>query len=103
MPRRASRESRTRTSSSTTSTVASSVMSPGRPRDGQAQGEARAAAGWAVRAELPAVLLHDLVADGEAEPGALAHRLGGEERVEDIADDVGGDPGSRVPHRQHGE
>src|SRR4051794_41983533 len=42
--------------------------------------------------ERPAVALHDdVVADGEAEPGALARRFGGEERREDAVPDLGGD------------
>jgi hypothetical protein len=37
-----------------------------------------------------AVLFHQSVADGQAQPGALAHLLGGEEGVEDAAQVFGG-------------
>ena len=90
-----SSESRTRASSSTMRTVASSVM-PLRAREREAHREDGAAVRQAVGADLAAVLLDDLVADREPEPGALADRLGGEERVEDPADDVGRDAGAGV-------
>src|SRR5262245_18036587 len=55
----------------------------------QEYGEA-GVAGLRLDLELAAVLLDDLVADGEPEPGALAHVLGGEERIEDARQHVGG-------------
>src|SRR5687767_9132278 len=91
----ASRESRTRGSSSTTRTVAVSATSD-RPRQRQAHGEDRPAAGRTGGRHLAAVLLHDLVADRQAEPGAFAHGLGGEERIEDAAEDLGRNSGPRV-------
>src|SRR5690606_10310223 len=52
-------------------------------RQRQADDEARADAGSGCDADDAAVLLDDLVRDREAEPGALADRLGREERIED--------------------
>src|SRR5262249_57791612 len=63
--------------------------SGGRPRrrlgalHREPQREHGAALGRALGSDLAPVLGDDLVADREAEPGALADRLGGEERVED--------------------
>src|ERR1700691_4398395 len=55
----------------------------------------RGAAFWAIEAfDASAVFLHDAVADAEAEAGALADGLGGEERIEDL---LGGfDAGSAI-------
>src|SRR3989442_15043889 len=88
-------ESSTRGSSSTTRTVAFSPTS-GSPRQRQPHGEHRAAAGRTGRGELAAVLLHDLVADREPEPGAFADGLRREERIEDAAEDLGGGAPPRV-------
>jgi hypothetical protein len=53
--------------------------------------------------DAPAVLLHDLVGDGQAQSRALAYILGGEERVEDLGEDVLGNAvavvGNVHPHR----
>src|SRR3989304_2302283 len=46
----------------------------------------------------PAVALDDLVADREPEPGALADLLGGEERVEDLGQDLRRDAVPVVGH-----
>ena len=42
----------------------------------------------------------DLPGDGEAEAGALAGLLGGEEGLEDVLAGVGGDPAAGVGHRE---
>ena len=96
MARSASRESRTRGSSSTSRTVAlgAHVRHPG---DRQADGEDRAPLRRAgLGRDLAAVLLEDLVADARPEAGAFADGLGREERVEDAAQDVGRDAGAGV-------
>src|SRR6266481_2563947 len=76
---------------------------PGRagPGDREPKREHRSAGGWALGPDLPAMLRDDLVADGEAEPGALADGLGGEERVEDAAKRVGCDPRAGVGDVDH--
>ena len=48
-----------------------------------------------------AELVHDLARDGEAEAGACARRLGGEERIEHAAEVLGGNPRSGVADREH--
>src|SRR5271165_2653040 len=51
----------------------------------------------AVDGDRTAVLLHnDVVADRQAEPGALAGRLGGEKRLEQFVPDVGRNPNAVV-------
>ena len=80
-------------------TVASAIRGP--PAQGKAHGEDSAALCRTLGPELAAVLLDDLVADGEPEPGALADGLGREERVEDTADDVGRDARAGVGDRHH--
>jgi hypothetical protein len=47
------------------------------------------------------VALHDAVADGKTEAGALPHRLGGEERVEDVRQDLRLDAGAVVAELEH--
>src|SRR5512133_561256 len=80
-------------SSSTTSTRMSGIR--GRERDGE-----RAAQAWAaVDVDLAAVVLHDAVHQGEAEPATVG--LGGEEGLEDVAEVGGLDPLSGVAHAQH--
>src|SRR5215467_8906972 len=120
----ASRESSTRDSSSTIRIVVSSTSPPreatpgsdratrrssGRcgsrskgPDEGQPQGEHRTAGRKVLRPDLPAVLGDDLVADGQAEPGALSHGLGGEEWIEDARQRGGGDTGAAVGDLDYG-
>ncbi|MDT4845034.1 hypothetical protein FQZ97_790090 [compost metagenome] len=45
------------------------------------------------------MVANDLVADGQAQPRAFAHRLGGEEGVEDALHDLGRHPPATVLHR----
>jgi len=45
-----------------------------------------------------AMLLNDTVSHREAEAGALAHSLGGEERIVDAVQVLGGDADSRIGH-----
>ena len=52
--------------------------------------------GFGVDIDETAGLLDDAVDRGEAEAGALADFLGGEERLEDLVDDVGGNAGAGV-------
>ena len=52
----------------------------------------------AVGEDVAAGLLDDAVDGGQAEPGALADLLGGEERLEDAADHVGRDADAGVLH-----
>lgn len=52
----------------------------------------------AVHLDSPSVLLHDAVADAEAEPRALPLRLGGVERFEDLAELAARDPVPGVDH-----
>ena len=53
----------------------------------------------AVDLDRAAMLLgDDVVADREAEPGALAGRLGREERLEQLVPDLGRDAGAVVAH-----
>ena len=56
----------------------------GRFGDGEFQDEFGAHSGLAFGPNAAAVLLHDAVGEAETEPGALALRFGGEERVEDL-------------------
>src|SRR5437870_2712310 len=49
----------------------------------QDDSEARALARRAAKLDAAVVLLHDRIGHRQAEPGALAHRLGGEEGLED--------------------
>ena len=46
----------------------------------------------------PCCLRDDVVGDRQAEPGALAGRLGGEERLEQLVPDVGRNAGAVVAH-----
>src|SRR5499433_3539322 len=120
----ASRESSTRGSSSTIRIVVSSTSPPrgvapsidratlrssGRcgsgskgPDEGQPQGEHRTPGREVLRPDLPAVLGDDLVADGQAEAGALSHGLGGEEWIEDTRQRGGRDAGAGVGDLDHG-
>ena len=45
--------------------------------------------GFGVYLTVPSMLLHDALGRVEAEPGALAHSLGGEERIEDVRQNFG--------------
>src|SRR5512138_2216456 len=66
----------------------------------QLEHEARAAVGRLLELDRAAVLLRDLVADGEAEPGPLPLCLGGEERLEDALRDLRADARAGVRDRQ---
>src|SRR5215470_11715244 len=55
-----------------------------------------AAPDGAVELDLAAVAADDLRGDGEAEPGALAALLGGEERIEDLVVELLGDAAAVV-------
>ena len=68
------------------------VARPGRDCGRQRDPERRAAPDLAVRRDLAAERTDDAVADREAEPGALADRLGREERLEDAARRCSGMP-----------
>src|SRR5258708_6458971 len=66
----------------------------------QADGKLGELAQLAVYRDRAAMLLrHDVVADRQAEPGALAGRLGGEERLEQFAPDLRIHAGAVVAHR----
>src|SRR5262249_39289959 len=69
----------------------------------QINSEDRAALGPVRRFDPAVVLLDDAASDGKAEPRALADRLGGEERVEDIWQVFGRDPDSGVRNAQRRE
>ena len=63
----------------------------------QHDGELRVRAGLGRNLDRPAMLLdHDIVAEREAEPGAFAGGLGGEERIEHLRLHLVGNPGSVV-------
>src|SRR5207245_9139667 len=64
--------------------------------------EARTGAGLRLHPDAAAVLLRDAVADRQAEARAHAFRLRGEERVEDLAADLGRYAGARVRDFEHG-
>src|SRR5262249_50355131 len=54
------------------------------------------------RVNAAAKVLHDAVGDGEAKAKPLADRLGGDERIEDLLDQFGGNAGSVVgDHNTH--
>ena len=63
---------------------------------GEPHGEGGALSGFGFDFEGTAVGGDDAVADGEAQAGALADGLGGEEGVEDAFEDIGGDAGTGV-------
>ena len=63
---------------------------------GQIDGEDRALARRAVGEDEAAGLLDDAVGGGQAEAGALADLLGGEERLEDLVELALGDAGAAV-------
>src|SRR3546814_13568967 len=63
----------------------SDLLHSGGGADGQGHGEGRALAEGAVDTDAALVRLDDAVADGEADPGALADVLGGEDGLEDTA------------------
>src|SRR5262245_16375864 len=69
-------------SSSTSNSVVSDIASS-RPGGGQLDDEPRAVAVLALHANGAAMASDDAMGDREAEPGALADRLGGEERIPD--------------------
>ena len=62
------------------------------PRNGQEDPEGAARARLALHLDPAAMLLHDAVADRQAEAGAAPRRLGGVERLEDL-----GQLGARDP------
>ncbi len=66
--------------------VTSSGSSPAAPRSrqGEIYAKGRARPRLAVDVDKPAVLLHNAVHGGQTEPGALAHFLRAEERIEDL-------------------
>ena len=65
----------------------------------QADGELGERARLALDRDRAAVLLgDDVVADRQTEPGALAGRLGREERLEQLVPDLGRDAGAVVAH-----
>src|SRR5437867_1187874 len=71
-------------------------MAPLRDMDGPPEGrelqtEGTPLADGAFDADLPAVLAHDAVGDGEAEARAAAGGLGGEEGIEDLREVIGRD------------
>src|SRR5262244_4259457 len=66
--------------------------------DGQIDGEERATAGTVLGPDAAAVLRHDAVGDGEAEPAPIAGLLGGEEGIEDPRQMLGGNPWPIVCH-----
>src|SRR3954468_21336234 len=63
--------------------------------------ERGAAARRGLDPDLPAVLAHDAVGDGQAEPRALSHGLGGKEGIEDPVTLFVRTPGPGVGHRYH--
>src|ERR1041385_8671826 len=74
---------------------------PRRRRDlGQPQRHRRAVAQDDVDTELAAVRSRDLARQGETEPGALTLGLGGEERGEDLRQDLGWDADAGVAHHE---
>src|SRR3546814_17477227 len=64
--------------------------------DGQIDGEARAVAGLRFGKDIAARLLHDSIDGRKAKARPLAHFLGGEERLEDVGENIGRYSGSRV-------
>src|SRR3546814_12632360 len=74
----------------------SDLLHSGGGADGQGHGEGRALAEGAVDTDAALVRLDDAVADGEADPGALADVLGGEEGPDDTALDLFGDARAAV-------
>src|SRR5829696_8991835 len=92
-------------SSSSTTMMRAAASAMAGPLDGvrlagdrQRDREGGAAAGAAAHLHLAAVLLDDALAHPEAEAGALALPLGGEERLEDVAQRLLGDAGAVVLH-----
>ncbi len=65
----------------------------------QADGEARTFTERAFRGNRAVMVLNDLVADGEAQPGPDANAFRGESWVEDFGEVFGGDPGAVVSNR----
>src|SRR6185503_802782 len=72
-----------------------------RARDRQHEGQPRALSQLALHPDLAAVGGDDAVADREAEAGALAHRLGREERVEDLVEVLRRDAAAVVGDGEH--
>src|SRR3546814_16875152 len=68
----------------------------GRAVDGQIDGEAGPFARLAVGKDETRRLLDDAIDGRQAEPGALADILGGEEGLEKLGEHVGGNAGARV-------
>ena len=73
---------------------------PGRDA-GKVDLERRAVPGLAVDPDVPAALLDDAVHGRQPEPGALAGRLGREERLERVLRTVGVHAAAGVAHREH--
>ena len=65
--------------------------------DGERQGHGRAVINDAICANFPMMTAHIGLADAEAEAGA-ASALGGEERLEDVSENVSRDAAIRVGH-----
>ncbi len=72
-----------------------------RGREGDA--ETRARPRRALDEHMPAVLVNDAVDHGKAHAAALAHFLGGEERLEHALHHLGRDAGAGVAHRDFDE
>ncbi|MEJ0070988.1 MAG: hypothetical protein WDO24_22180 [Pseudomonadota bacterium] len=72
-----------------------------RPIAWEIESEGRAHAKLAVDADMAAGLLDESEHHAETQPGALADRLGGEERLEDLGQRLGRDTDSRVADLQH--
>src|SRR6266513_1437643 len=83
-------------SSSTTRTLSCSGIAR-RPLDRQRDHECRPAPHSAAHAHRPAVALHDALRNPEPEPGPLP-RFRGEERLEDLRDEIVRDPLAGVAH-----
>src|SRR4029079_11521433 len=64
----------------------------------QVDSEAAASANVALHCDLAAEIVHEAIADGEAEPGAAAPDLGREERLEDVLEHLLRYPGPGVAH-----
>src|SRR5579871_1297604 len=65
---------------------------------GPGHADQRPLAGDAAEGDLAAVVANDACGDGEAQSRPFAAFLGGEERIEDRQEVLGGDPGAVVPH-----
>ena len=66
--------------------------------NGKGDAEARPRPGGAACADVAAVLLDDAVGQGQPQARPLADGLGGEEGVEDLVENIGGDALAIVGH-----